>query len=113
MKRSSAALFLLLVATPALAQSNIGLSAYPAPKCDKPAAIDPALKPAPPPNNPSNDQAEAYNAKVQKFNTAMRARNEQVKVFDACMQAYVAAGNADLKRITDAVNEAVAAANGN
>jgi hypothetical protein len=102
---------LLLMPAPLLAQSNIGLDSYPAPKCDKPAPVDPELKPAPPPGNPSNDQAEAFNNKVRKYNDAVRSRNAQVASFNTCMQAYVAAGNADMKRITDAINAAVAQAN--
>jgi hypothetical protein len=121
MKFRSALLLAALAAAPAAAQSNIGsntgsnigLAAYPAPKCDKPAPLDPNLKPARPVDNPNPDQADAYNNKVRKYNEAVRARNAQLQNFAACMKTYVDAANADIKRIQGAVDAAVAAANEN
>jgi hypothetical protein len=104
------ALCFLLLATPALAQSNIGLTDYPAPKCTRPPSLAGVKKPAVP-NNPTPAQADTYNAEIRAYNIAAQGRNEAVKTFNACMQAYVAAGNADIRRIQDAVNGAVNAAN--
>jgi hypothetical protein len=108
--RTTIALIALLAATPALAQSNIGLTDYPAPKCTRPPSLDGVKKPTAP-DNPTPAQAEIYNSQIRAYNTAARGRNEAVKTFNDCMQAYVAAGNADIKRIQDAVNAAVGAAN--
>jgi|GEM_PF-3032130 len=109
---------LLLAAAPALAQSNIGLSQYPAPKCAVPAAVDPAMKPEDPndPANANRPNSEGdvfdYNRKVRAYNTAMRAHNDGVKTYTACVESYIAAGKADIQRIQAAVDAAVAAANG-
>jgi hypothetical protein len=108
--RTTVALIAFLAATPALAQSNIGLTAYPAPACAKPPALDGVKKPSLP-DNPTPAQAEIYNSQIRAFNRAAQDRNAAVKTFNACMQAYVAAGNADIKRIQEAVNAAVNAAN--
>jgi hypothetical protein len=108
--RIPSALCLLLLATPALAQSNIGLSDYPAPKCTRPPSLDGVTRPTVP-DNPTPAQADIYNAQIRAYNAAAQGRNEAVKNFNACMQAYVAAGNADIRRIQDAVNGAVNAAN--
>jgi len=108
--RMTIVLIALLSATPALAQSNIGLTDYPAPKCTRPPSLDSVKKPTAP-DNPTPAQAEIYNSQIRAYNTAARGRNDAVKAFNACMQAYVAAGNADIKRIQDAVNGAVGAAN--
>jgi hypothetical protein len=106
-------LALSLAATPALAQSNIGLSQYPAPKCDVPAAVDPAMKPVPPPDDsPTQGAANLYNSKVRAYNAAMQAHNDGVKVYTACVESYIAAGKADIQRIQAAIDAAVAAANG-
>lgn len=106
---------LLLAAAPALAQSNIssniGLSQYPAPKCDVPPAVDPAMKPVPPPDPPSDGAANLYNSKVRAYNAAMRAHNDGVKTYAACVEGYIAAGKADIQRIQAAIDAAVAAAN--
>jgi hypothetical protein len=108
-------LALLLVAAPALAQSdgqsNIGLTQYPAPKCQAPPAVDASLKPAPPPENPTEAQAGIYNSRVRAFNTAMRAHNDAMKDYTSCIQGYIAAGKADMARIQRAVDAAVATAN--
>lgn len=108
--RTRFALIALLAATPALAQSNIGLTDYPAPKCTKPSTMDGVKKPTAP-DNPTPAQAGIYNAQIRAYNAAAKDRNEAAKTFNDCMQAYVAAGNADMKRIQDAVNTAVGAAN--
>jgi hypothetical protein len=109
---------LLLAATPALAQSNgpsnIGLTQYPAPKCDVPPAVDPSMKPQTPDadRNTSPTDAMLYNARVRTYNNAMRAHNDGVKTYAACVQGYIAAGKADIERIQAAVDKAVATANG-
>jgi hypothetical protein len=108
-------LALLLAATPALAQSdsrsNIGLTQYPAPKCQTPPEVDASLKPASPPDNPTEAQAGIYNSRVRAYNAAMRAHNDGVKNYTACIQDYIAAGKADMARIQAALDAAVAAAN--
>jgi hypothetical protein len=105
----------LLAAMPALAQpggaSNIGMVQYPAPKCAVPPAPDASLKPAPPPDNPTEAQAGIYNSRVRAYNAAMRAHNDGVKDYTACIQGYIAAGKADMARIQAALDAAVAAAN--
>jgi hypothetical protein len=104
---------LLLATAPALAQSNIGLSQYPAPKCAVPAAVDPAMKPvAPTDDPPSQGAANLYNSKVRAYNAAMQAHNAGVKVYAACVETYIAAGKADIQRIQTAIDTAVTAANG-
>jgi hypothetical protein len=109
---------LLLAATPALAQSNgqsnIGLTQYPAPKCDAPPAVDPSMKPQTPDANRATSQTDAllYNSRVRAYNNAMRAHNDGVKTYAACVQGYIAAGKADIARIQTAVDAAVATANG-
>ncbi len=103
---------LLLAATPALAQgSNIGISQYPAPTCTKPAAVDETQKLKPPPEKFNDDQAIAYNKRVDAYNVAMRDYNGRLTAFNGCIQAYLANGNADMRRIKDALDAAVAAAN--
>ncbi|HEX2759642.1 MAG TPA: hypothetical protein VHM27_03970 [Rhizomicrobium sp.] len=111
MKRLLAAL--VLFATPALAQtgSNIGLTQYPAPKCDKPQPVDAALQPKPPPENPSESQASIYNSRLRAYNAAIRDYNGRIEAFNACIQAYLANGNADARRIREALDAAVALAN--
>jgi hypothetical protein len=109
---------LLLAATPALAQSNapsnIGLTQYPAPKCDVPPAVDPSMKPQAPDADRNTSQTDAllYNARVRTYNNAMRAHNDGVKAYATCVQGYIAAGKADIERIQAAVDAAVATANG-
>ena len=111
-----ALLVLLLATAPALAQSslpsNIGLAQYPAPKCAAPPVVDPAMKPAAPPSNPTETEAMLYNSRIRTYNAAMRAHNEGVKTYAECVQAYIAAGKADMQRIQAAVDAAVAVANG-
>jgi len=105
-------ILMLLTATPALAQvpagSNIGLAQYPAPSCTRPAGVDAVAKPAAPPDNATEIQAIAYNKKVDTYNAAMRANNEQTLAFGACINAYIANGNADMQRIRAALDAAVA-----
>jgi hypothetical protein len=103
---------LLLLATPCFAQpgSNIGLTEYPAPKCEKPQAVPEELRPRVPPD-PTEDQANIYNARLRTYNAAIREHNGRMEVFNACMQAYMAAGNADARRIRDALEAAVALSN--
>jgi hypothetical protein len=115
MRLTHAVPVLLLAAVPALAQnkieSNIGLAQYPAPKCAAPPQADASLKPAAPPENPTEAQAGIYNSRVRAYNAAMRAHNDAVKDYTACIQGYVAAGKADIQRIQSALDAAVAAAN--
>ena len=104
---------LLLLATPAGAQtgSNIGLAEYPAPKCDKPQPVSEDLRPKAPPENPSDAQANVYNSRLRSYNAAIRDYNSRVESFNVCIQAYLANGNADARRIREALDAAVALAN--
>jgi hypothetical protein len=106
------AILLLLTATPALAQaqagSNMGLTTYPAPSCTRPVGVDATAKPAAPPDNLTELQAIAYNRKVDAYNAAMRANNEQANAFATCINAYIANGNADMQRIRAALDAAIA-----
>ena len=108
-------LVLLLAITPAFAQSNMGMTQYPAPKCAVPPVVDPALKP-PAPDQTSRTTAETdaflYNSKVRAYNTAMRAHNEGVKTYAGCVQGYIAAGKADVQHIQFAIDTIVASVNG-
>ena len=103
---------LMLLATPCWAQtgSNIGLSEYPAPKCEKPKAVDESLRPRTP-EDPTEAQANVYNARLRAYNTAIRDFNSRIEVFNTCIQAYMANGNADARRIREALDAAVALAN--
>jgi len=104
---------LLLAALPALAQtpgSNIGLSQYPAPSCQKPQDMAAVPKPAPPPENLTETQAINYNKQVEAYNAAMRAYNEQAAAYTNCINTYIANGNADMGRIRAALDAAVAQA---
>ena len=111
MRITSICIALALTAAPALAQSNIGLDKYPAPKCTVPPPADASLKPAAPPDSPSEAQATIYNSRVRAYNTAMRAHNDGVKTYADCVQAYIAAGKADIARIDTAIKAAADAAN--
>jgi hypothetical protein len=85
--------FLLVTATPALAQgSNIALGQYPAPTCTKPQAVDETQKPVAPRENASNDMVDAYNRHVDVYNAGMRSYNAQMTAYNGCMQAYIANG---------------------
>ena len=104
------------IATSALAQtqapagSNIGLTNYPAPKCDKP--VLGTKKPLPlNDDNPSISEAAGYNNEVTRYNAALKTYNTQMESFNACIQTYMANGNADMVRIRDALASVVAAAN--
>lgn len=103
---------LMLLATPCFAQpgSNIGLTQYPAPKCDKPQAVSEDLRPKVPPD-PTEDQANIYNSRLRSYNNAIRDYNGRMEVFNTCIQAYMANGNADARRIRDALDAAVASVN--
>jgi hypothetical protein len=102
----------LLVAAPAHAQapagSNINLSQYPASTCVKPAPVDPAAKPVPPQDRLNDLQAIAFNKKVDAYNAQMRAYNEQSVAYGNCINTYIANGNADMRRIRDALDAALA-----
>lgn len=105
------ALVMPALVMPALAQaqgdSNIGLTQYPAPACRKPQPVTlPA--PNPPPGDLTETQAIGYNKQVQAYNAAMRAHNEQIGAFTACINTYIANGNADMRRIRDSLDAAVA-----
>jgi hypothetical protein len=131
MKYLSCSSFLVLALAPnALADgSNIGLSEYPGPPCTKPLLpIEPAT-----PSNPYSKAAQApavmgggglgsgtvtesslsaaYNAKVQKYNLDVAAYNAALRDFNSCMQVYVDNGNADMMRIKQRLDQAVADAN--
>jgi hypothetical protein len=115
MKRALCALTaaLALIAAPGFAQtgSNIGLTQYPAPKCDKPQPVDASARPPAPPENPNTTQAESYNSRLRAYNNAIRDFNTRVEAYNSCIQTYLANGNADAKRIRDALDAAVAAVN--
>jgi hypothetical protein len=108
---------LMLALTPvltiggAMAQtgSNIGLTEYPAPKCERP------QKPVPPGAQPGMDEGpgavDAYNGRVRAFNTAVNNYNQASADFGACVNAYVANGNADMARIKQRLDQAVIQAN--
>jgi hypothetical protein len=97
-----------LLATPCLAQSNIGLTQYPAPKCEKPQPVT-ATQPRPLPEKYTDDQAIAYNKQVDAYNAQMRSYNAQMTAYGGCLNAYIANGNADMQRIRAALDAAVAA----
>jgi hypothetical protein len=107
-------LALCALATAALAQSpagsNIGLSQYPAPTCQKPVLAVAQPKPLLD-EKPSVIEAEGYNRQVTMYNAALKTYNVQMVDFNACIQAYMTNGNADMVRIRDALAAAVAAAN--
>jgi hypothetical protein len=96
--------------TPAPAGSNIGLTQYPSPTCSKPQNIAAMPKPPAPPEKPSETQAIGYNKQVDAYNAAMRTYNEQTAAFGACINSYIANGNADMQRIRAALDAAVASA---
>jgi hypothetical protein len=111
MKR--ALLALALLTTPAMAQtgSNIGLTQYPAPKCDKPQPVDASMRPAAPPENPSESQAEVYNSRLRAYNNAIRDFNSRIEAYNGCIKTYMDNGSADARRIREALDAAVAAVN--
>ena len=115
------AFLLPLAAGPTLAQSNNGAAPYPQPKCEKPAPLDPALKPVLPPSlaapgsnentlGPMGDVAY-YNHKIMAFNEASRAHTAAMKIYGACIDTYVEAAKADIARINAAIGDAMASAN--
>jgi hypothetical protein len=110
--------------------SNIGLSAYPGPPCTKPqlpaqptmpanasgqAAQTPAvigsggLAVAGTVTEPAS--AKAYNLQVQNYNKAVAAYNAAIRDFNSCMQIYIDNGNADMMRIKQRLEQAVADSN--
>lgn len=109
--RIPAACLVCLLSTPALAQSNIGLAAYPVPKCAVPPSVDPTTKPEPPDltNRPLIEtNAFLYNQKVRAYNLAMRVHNDGVKAYAACVVGYLAAAKADIQRIQATMDAIVA-----
>jgi hypothetical protein len=54
---------------------------------------------------------DSYNAKVRQFNDAAKAYNQAAADFNVCMKSYVDNGNADMARIKQRVDQAVAVAN--
>jgi hypothetical protein len=111
MKYAIAGLLLAVLTTGGAdaAGSNIALSEYPGPQCAKP------QKPVPP-QMPSDidapGAAAGYNLKVKQFNAAVAGYNSASADFGACMKTYVDNGDADMQRIKQKLDEAVAAANG-
>jgi hypothetical protein len=95
--------------TAAAGGSNIALSEYPGPSCVRPQAAPP--KPQLPPDEEAPGAAEAYNLRVQQYNKAIAGYNAAMALFGSCMQTYVENGNADMARIKQKLDEAVAAAN--
>lgn len=109
-RRILAGAILVLMTSPAWAQTNIGLTEYPGPTCTKP------QKPVQPSaSQPGMDEgpgaAAAYNARVRAFNTAVGSYNQAMTDFNACMKTYIDNGNADMTRIKQRLDAAVALAN--
>ena len=92
----------------AAAGSNIALSDYPGPSCARPQA--PAQ-----PQQPSDQNAAAavagYNLEVKQYNQEIAGYNSGMTAFNACMQTYIENGNADMMRIKQRLDQAVAATN--
>jgi hypothetical protein len=108
MKYALALLIILTMPVSAQTGSNIGLTEYPAPKCEKPKPVD-AAKPRPLPEKYTDAQAIAYNKQVDSFNAQMRTYNNQMTAFGTCLNAYIANGNADMQRIRAGLDAAVTA----
>ena len=102
--------------------SNIGLTEYPGPSCTRP-----QLPPKPTlPTNPNGAAVEgasqlegAYDSDVRRFNrdvaiydAKIKDFNSAMKDFNSCMESYVDSGNADILRIKQKLDAAVAAAHG-
>ena len=103
-------LCLMLLTAPATAQiaagSNIGLAQYPGPNCTRPVA------PVPPGSVVGDkENPDAFNARVRHYNGDVAAYNIAIKAFNDCMHSYVENGNADMQRIKQTLDAAVAAAN--
>jgi hypothetical protein len=101
---------LIMLGAPASAQiiggSNIGLSQYPAPNCSKPQVpVQPAATVG------DKENPDAFNAKVRSYNKQVAGYNDAMKGFNDCMHSYVENGNADMQRIKQELDQAVAAAN--
>jgi hypothetical protein len=94
--------------TAAAGGSNIALSEYPGPSCTKPQAPP---KPQLPVDQDAPGAAEAYNLRVQQYNKAIAGYNAAMTMFGSCMQSYIENGNADMTRIKQRMDQAVAAAN--
>jgi hypothetical protein len=101
-------LALAAAAQAAPAGSNIALSEYPGPSCTKPLA---PAQPQPPPDDNVSGAVAGYNLKVQQYNKAIAVYNTALTAFGACMQTYIENGNADMQRIKQRLDQAVAAAN--
>jgi hypothetical protein len=101
---------LVMLVWPAGAQiiggSNISLTQYPGPDCTRPV---PPVQPV----ATAGDQADpsAYNFKVRKYNSDVTGYNSAIKAFNDCMRIYVENGNADMQRIKQRLDQAVAEAN--
>ncbi|HVZ27215.1 MAG TPA: hypothetical protein VG798_01030 [Rhizomicrobium sp.] len=119
-KIAGAASLAILIAMPAWADgaSNIGLTEYPGPSCPKPQRPPEPVAPAAhkiariggeETYNP--DEVEAYNQKLQQFNQAIPAYKEALTGFNACIKSYIDNGNADMARIKQRLDRAVADAN--
>jgi hypothetical protein len=99
---------LMLLAAPATAQitggSNIGLAQYPGPSCTRP--VVPVQ-----PGSGDKENPDAFNARVRHYNSDVAAYNIAIKTFNDCMHSYIENGNADMQRIKQTLDAAVAAAN--
>jgi hypothetical protein len=92
----------------AAAGSNIALSDYPGPQCNRP---EQPVQPQPPPDENAAAAVAGYNAKAKQYNQAIAGYNSGVTAFNACMQTYIQNGDADMMRIKQRLDRAVAAAN--
>ena len=84
--------------------SNINLTQYPGPNCTKPVQPVPPVPGAFDQNNP-----DSYNSKVRKYNGDIAGFNTAINAYNACMNSYVQNGNADMLRIKQALEAAIAA----
>lgn len=101
----------LITPVPAGAQegSNIALTEYPGPTCIKP------QQPVPPGKSPgtlaSGTEMRNYMLRLEAFNKQIAVVNEKMAVFNDCLKTYVDNGNADMRRIKQRLDAAIAAAN--
>jgi hypothetical protein len=103
-------LCLMLLAAPATAQivggSNIALAQYPGPSCTRPVVpVQPGVVVG------DKENPDAFNARVRRYNSDVAAYNIAIKAFNDCMHSYIENGNADMQRIKQTLDAAVAAAN--
>jgi hypothetical protein len=89
--------------------SNIALSEYPGPQCNRPEG-PPAQPPLPPDEN-SSAAVAGFNLKVKQYNQAIAGYNATIAAFNVCMKTYIDNGNADMQRIKERLDAAVAAVN--